>query len=1168
MAKGKKPTTQELYELRRQREEQEKEAYLPPGLINHGNTCFMNSVLQGLIATPLLYNLVHFQPIPPSIQNATSTPPILSSRSPQLTNGHRLGGDYEKEWVEGMPLGDTFFRVMEKAWDIQNDRRRESMSPKDLLSAIGRKYDQYLDFRQQDAHEFLSHLLDAMRMEEKDIIKKRQPPPPSKRKRKRSPKQPSASTSTAGTASPRPPPVRSSLSTVPEVSTSEHPGPVVDDDPTSPPIPDEEKLATFSDMLFGGKLASILVCEKCKHISCTYEDFNDLSLSIKPEDYVRERKRDKLKTFAKKLRLRPGTSPGQLPNQSVRSSSVPASPIRRSSQQAADHEPPVEDHVRRRSIDATPVTEEPPGTGPMSLAASTELEGPPQDEWQEIGDGEAKQSEEKGSLDRDHIEFVEQERPEKEKKDKDKDDNDWVKLGRRISMSMSMGIGKKDRERKSRSMERSRSSRSERSKSKAAYNEDVPSSPASFAQTFSSTEFKLGQPPSPAIAIKGGEDIPSRGASPSPNLTASPFVSGSPRLPIIRRAGSPSLIGSKHVKTPRPPKLSREESAYLRRLLADVPLPPSSSPLAMFRPPSFSGAHPHHHGHGHHHPPHSATSTAAQNLWAKLGHLPSIEECLRLFTSVEVLDDDNMVGCRRCWKIANGTYYSRSSKAGKEIKPCAGIDVEDSDSEEDSEESSPQEKKAETRSENAPERSPSASPAIRPVSLPASVRNASSEPVALPEAASEILSPASSTASLSAQSARSTESSILNAQGDDGTSLSSVAATVASSLLPAYRSKPSAPPAPLNLPDEPGSDAPQANISPHPPVSAYGGLPIPSISTTAPESPLTSAQTVKARSERPLPDLPQDPPQASSSKDSLRAPRIRFGRSKREGKGDESDSDLDSDSEDSDTESNASSSVTGFSDGSPMMSPYASPVMSQENLSSASRSAMGLGLSLGNESNATSADNSTTRVSEKKKIPRSKQVIMRRAYKRYLIATAPPILIIHLKRFQQVSKHPSFSSFSSGFKKLDDFVSFPEYLDLGPYLAPHKEDFGLGTDGVEQRPELPLRSKGREKCMYRLYAVVVHIGNMLGGHYIAYTALPDARSPLRRSGSQQSSTGELSGDAQPGNAQSQAQSASSGATKPADSPRQWAYISDTVVRLTTLDEVLKAKAYLCMYERV
>ena len=40
---------------------------------------------------------------------------------------------------------------------------------REILTTIGRKYDQYLDFRQQDAHEFLRHMLDAMRMEELDV---------------------------------------------------------------------------------------------------------------------------------------------------------------------------------------------------------------------------------------------------------------------------------------------------------------------------------------------------------------------------------------------------------------------------------------------------------------------------------------------------------------------------------------------------------------------------------------------------------------------------------------------------------------------------------------------------------------------------------------------------------------------------------------------------------------------------------------------------------------------------------------------------------------------------------------------------------------------------------------------------------------------------------------
>lgn len=48
-------------------------------------------------------------------------------------------------------------------------RVRVNFSTRPLLGTLGRKYDQYLDFAQQDAHEFLRILLDAMRMEELDV---------------------------------------------------------------------------------------------------------------------------------------------------------------------------------------------------------------------------------------------------------------------------------------------------------------------------------------------------------------------------------------------------------------------------------------------------------------------------------------------------------------------------------------------------------------------------------------------------------------------------------------------------------------------------------------------------------------------------------------------------------------------------------------------------------------------------------------------------------------------------------------------------------------------------------------------------------------------------------------------------------------------------------------
>ncbi|KAF7346429.1 Ubiquitin carboxyl-terminal hydrolase [Mycena sanguinolenta] len=925
MAKGKTPSPQELYKARKQREEQEKLAFLPPGLLNHGNTCFMNSVLQGLIATRLLSELIHFAPIPPSTQ-AHSATLLASRRSPQLTNGHDLAGEYEKQWVNTMPVGDMFVNVLHRAWETQYRRRRENLSPKPVLATLGKKYDQYLDFAQQDAHEFLRILLDAMSMEELDVIKKSNPPPPKKRRRTSAPSVP----------------------------------------------PPEDAPITLADMVFGGKLASILVCQKCKHVSQTYEDFSDLSLSLKQEDY-HVKKRDRFKSFAKRL--------GAVVS-------------------LGTDEPPPRAH-------SVPPTERPEGFGePIPSTTSAEeprrrsLDIPAEDRGQEIehptrvnGISVVVTADDK------HIEFADQ--PKVEKKPK-KDDDGWAKLGRRLSLGLASKASK-DKERKGRSAERA-----SRDLSYLAL------SPASSI-TEQNPEIRLSPAPE------------SRERSPEPK-SRPPSVSGIRILPTVppitiaepRPIAAPAITGVTRSKSPKPPKPSAGETAYLRQILADV-------------------------------------STTSDAVWLKLGNsLPGVEECLRMFTAVEVLDGENMVGCRRCWKIANGQYVPRVRPPDENY--ANGVD-EDGDSEDSDNHESP------VVPVELPKQRPMlptslSSPLIYSISNIKAAESTSSLP---------LITPPSSASDSALERSR---------FGDDTDTIT--------------------PPSSSRSGDTTGNEGDR-----HPPTpsadtfetSGDGGRPVGLLESIvegvehSPSSPPSGVSHSR-------------PPDTNA----LQPPRPHHQRQL-------SDESSDGSSDESDTS---------------VASGQASSAVSED---------------------ARSDAEGTTSSKPRTKPKKPKPVIMRPAYKRYLIAVPPPVLVIHLKRFQQVSK--TMISFSNGFKKLDDYVTFPETLDLTPFLAPKKEDYGL-------RPKKGKGKRSAERCMYRLYAVVVHIGNMLGGHYISYVALPTESEIL-------SIRGASSGAHMPA---SPPTSPMSNPVAESSSERQWAYISDTVVRLTTLEEVLKAKAYICMYERV
>jgi len=80
----------------------------------------------------------------------------------------------------------------------------------------------------------------------------------------------------------------------------------------------------------------------------------------------------------------------------------------------------------------------------------------------------------------------------------------------------------------------------------------------------------------------------------------------------------------------------------------------------------------------------------------------------------------------------------------------------------------------------------------------------------------------------------------------------------------------------------------------------------------------------------------------------------------------------------------------------------------------------------------------------------------RQAFKKFDIWTAPPILIIHMKRF----------AYRHTFReKIEQFIDFPlEDLDLSEFVI-----------GPKAAPPI-----------YDLYAVSNHMGNISRGHYIAY----------------------------------------------------------------------------------
>ncbi|XP_077397179.1 ubiquitin carboxyl-terminal hydrolase 16 [Festucalex cinctus] len=156
----------------------------------------------------------------------------------------------------------------------------------------------------------------------------------------------------------------------------------------------------------------------------------------------------------------------------------------------------------------------------------------------------------------------------------------------------------------------------------------------------------------------------------------------------------------------------------------------------------------------------------------------------------------------------------------------------------------------------------------------------------------------------------------------------------------------------------------------------------------------------------------------------------------------------------------------------------------------------------------------TKRQASKNKSAGSKKNIYTEASKQMLISSPPPVLTLHLKRFQQNAYSIS---------KVNRHVPFPLILDLAPFCA-------LKSKNV---------AEGECQILYSLYGIVEHSGTMRSGHYTAFVKVrPQNSKP---------SSSKLEGEAPGGS---------------------WFHISDTSVQLVSESRVQSSQAYLLFYERI
>ncbi|KAL7298392.1 hypothetical protein TKK_0008731 [Trichogramma kaykai] len=139
-------------------------SFLPRGLTNRSNYCYINSILQALLACPPFYNLLMAMPYNKSMSK--------NSRSPLIDNMIKFAREFSP-LPEGARLGrrDRTHKKLEDAADIQSGVPFEPSYIYSTMRNTSTAGSFSVEGRQEDAEEFLSCLLNNLGDEMLELMK-------------------------------------------------------------------------------------------------------------------------------------------------------------------------------------------------------------------------------------------------------------------------------------------------------------------------------------------------------------------------------------------------------------------------------------------------------------------------------------------------------------------------------------------------------------------------------------------------------------------------------------------------------------------------------------------------------------------------------------------------------------------------------------------------------------------------------------------------------------------------------------------------------------------------------------------------------------------------------------------------------------------------------------